>query len=206
LGEAEEIVGEHSSADEQLEPLSAFSQTTLHAASPEQDRDAALDAGAEALAFFESGTFLDRFALGGFLAAPLGDGDELDTCLLAGGEADGAVKAAVGAEPLGGLTKGLLMALECGFDVVLVGRVSIQHAVLSDEAASAFGQKHLVAKLDGLLSLAPFDQVSVAFKDGVNLLITGDLLCFEHPAAGLINDAVAQLAVVLDLFAERLNG
>ena len=129
---AQEIVGEHSGADEQLEPLLAFSQTTLHAPSPEQDRDAALDASPEALAFFESGTFLDRFSFGGFLSAALGNRDKFDAGLLAGHEVVGAVEAAVAGIEFRGLTKGLLMALERGFDVVLVGRVSFQHAVVSD--------------------------------------------------------------------------
>jgi hypothetical protein len=46
----------------------------------------------------------------------------------------------------------------------------------------------------------------VALKEGVDFLITGDLFSFEHAAAGLIDDAVAQLAVVLDFFAEGLDG
>ena len=106
---AQEIVGEHSGADEQLEPLLAFSQTTLHAPSPEQDRDAALNAGAEALAFFEGETFLDGCAFGSFLSAPLRDRDQFDARLLAGREIVGAVKTAVGAVEFRGLTKGLLM-------------------------------------------------------------------------------------------------
>ena len=179
----------------------AFSQTTLHAPSPKQHRDAALDAGAEALAFFEGRTFLERFSFGGFLSTPLGNADEFDAGLLAGGEVVGAVKAAVAAIEFRGLAEGLLMALERGFDVVLVGGVSFEHAVLSDQAAGAFGQKHLVAELDGLLSLAALDQVGVGFKDGVDFLITGDLLAFQHAAASLIDDAVAQLAVALDFFA-----
>jgi hypothetical protein len=202
----QEIVGEHGGADEKFEALSALGQTTLHATSPEQHRDAALDAGPEALSFFEGWTFLDRGSFGGFLSAPLGNTDEFDASLLAGGEGVGAVKAAVGAIELRGLTEGLLVMLERGCDVVFVGGVSFQHAVLSDQASGAFGEKDLVAELDGFLSLAPFDQVGVAFKDRIDFLITGDLLSFEHPAAGLIDDAVAQLAVVLDFFAERLDG
>jgi hypothetical protein len=206
LGNAEEIVGQDSGADEQLEPLPAFSQAALHAASPEQDRDAALNAGPEALAFFEGGAFLDGLAFRGFLSAPLRDGDEGDASLLAGGEIVGAVEAAVGAIDFRRPPEGLLMLLERGGDVVFVGRVSLQYPVLSDQAAGAFGQKDLVAELDGLLSLAALDQVGVAFKDGVEFLITGDLLAFQHPAAGLVQDAVAQLTVMLDVFAERLNG
>jgi hypothetical protein len=158
------------------------------------------------LSFLEGWTFLDGFSFRGFLSAPLRDGDELDASLLAGSEIVGAVAAAVGAIKFGGLAKGFLMVQERGFDVVLVGGVSFQHAVLSDQAAGAFGQKYLVAELDGFLSLAALDQVGVGFKDGVDFLITGDLLSFEHPAASLINDAVAQLAVVLDFLAERLDG
>ena len=118
---AQEIVGEHSGADEQIEVLSALSQTTLHATSPEQHRDAAFDAGAETLSLFESWTFLDGCSFGGFLSAPLGDTDEFDASLLAGGEGIGAVKAAVGAIELRGLSEGLLVMLERGFNVVFVG-------------------------------------------------------------------------------------
>ena len=98
------------------------------------------------------------------------------------------------------------MTLERGLDVVLIGRVSIQHAVLSDQAAGAFGQKDLVAELDRLLSLAALDQVGVALKNGVDFLIRRDLLAIQHAAASLIDDAVAQLAIVLDVFAEGLDG
>ena len=93
------------------------------------------------------------------------------------------------------------MVLERGLDVVLIGGVPFQHAVLSDQASGAFGQKDLVAELDGLLSLAPLDQVGVGFKDRVDFLVTGDLLGFQHAAASLIDDAVTQLAVGLDFFA-----
>ena len=68
----EENVGEHRGTDKQLKPLPAFSQTTLHAPSPEQDRDAALNARAEPLSFFEGGTVLDGGAFGGFVSAPRG--------------------------------------------------------------------------------------------------------------------------------------
>jgi hypothetical protein len=156
LGNAEEIVGEHGGADEQLEALSALGQTAFHAPSPEQHRDAAFDAGAEALAFFESWTFLDGFSFGSFLSAPLRDGDKLDAGLLAGSEIVGAIEAAVGAIKFGGLAKGFLMVQERGFDVVLVGGVSFQYAVLSDQAAGALGQKHLVAELEG--EQVPSDQ------------------------------------------------
>jgi hypothetical protein len=114
LGNAEEIVGEHGGADEQLEALSALGQTAFHAPSPEQHRDAAFDAGAEALAFFESWTFLDGFSFGSFLSAPLRDGDKLDAGLLAGSEIVGAIEAAVGAIKFGGLAKGFLMVQERG--------------------------------------------------------------------------------------------
>src|SRR6266481_5579859 len=56
---AQQIVGEHGGADEKFEALSALGQTALHATPSEQHRDAALDAGPEALSFFEGRTFLD---------------------------------------------------------------------------------------------------------------------------------------------------
>ena len=57
--------------------------------------------------------------------------------------------------------------------MVLVGRVSFQHAVLSDQAAGAFGQKDLVAELDGFLSLAPLDQRLVLIDEAGDLLEEG---------------------------------
>src|SRR5580704_5705764 len=66
-----QIVGEHRSADEQLEALAALGETALHAATAEQHGDAPLDAGPKALPVLEGGPLLDCFALGRPLAAAL---------------------------------------------------------------------------------------------------------------------------------------
>ena len=58
----------------------------------------------------------------------------------------------------------------------------------------------------GLSHLAALDQVGVRLEDRVDLLGVGDLLAFEHAAAGLVDDAICQAAIVLDLFAQRGDG
>jgi hypothetical protein len=73
------------------------------------------------------------------ISRSLGDGDDGDARLVTGGEIGGAVKTAVARIEFRGLTKGLLMALERGFDVVLVGRVSssTRYCVIKPRALSA---------------------------------------------------------------------
>lgn len=60
-----------------------FGETTLHATTAEQHRDAPLDAGSKALSFLESGTLLVGLAHGSFLPAALWDAHHLDAALLA---------------------------------------------------------------------------------------------------------------------------
>jgi hypothetical protein len=70
----QEVVGEHGRSNPQLETLSAFGETALHAATAEQHGDAPLDAGAKALAVLELPGLLIGLAFGRFGAAPLWDG------------------------------------------------------------------------------------------------------------------------------------
>jgi len=63
-----------------------------------------------------------------------------------------------------------------------------------------------VAKLDRFLYFAALDQIGVGFKDRIDLLVGWNLLALEHSAAGLIDDAVPELTVVLDHPAQLLNG
>src|SRR5207253_588545 len=68
---AHEVVGEDSGSNPQLEALGSLGEAALHAATSEQDRDAALDAGAKTLTFLELGALLAGFPFRRFLATAL---------------------------------------------------------------------------------------------------------------------------------------
>ncbi len=53
--------------------------------------------------------------------------------------------------------------------------------------------------------LAALDQIRVRLENGINLLRIGNLLSLEHPTAGLIDDAVTQSTVALDLLSQLLD-
>ncbi len=56
-----------------------------------------------------------------------------------------------------------------------------------------------MAKFLRSAGLAVPDQVGVGFEDGKHFLRVGNLLPFQHAAAGLIEDAFSQLAIVRNL-------
>src|SRR5207245_2227590 len=107
---------------------------------------------------------------------------------------------------LRGAAKGLPVALEGRRHVDLVGRVSLQHLVLRDQALRAFGEEDLMAELDRRTHLAAFDQVGMGLEDGIDLLAGGDLLTIEHATPRLVDDTISQPAKVLDLSAQFLDG
>jgi len=96
--------------------------------------------------------------------------------------------------PVRGVAEGFAVTLERRFDMDLVARVSRQHGILGDQTLSALGPKDCVAKLERGFHLAPLDQIGVGFQEGVDLLGAGDLLSLQHPAAGLTDHALSQLA------------
>ena len=83
--------------------------------------------------------------------------------------------------------------------MLFVNRISIQHFVLGDQAARAFGEEHLVAKLDRRLHLAALDEVGVGLEDRIDLFGRWYLLAVEHAAARLIDHTGSQATKVLDL-------
>src|SRR5882757_6638903 len=105
-----EVVGEHGRRDPQLESLSAFSETALHAATAEQHRDAPLDAGAKALAVLELPALLICLALGCFGAAALWDAHHLDAILFARRHVVLAEEPAIASIQVGSVAEGLLVA------------------------------------------------------------------------------------------------
>ena len=68
------------------------------------------------------------------------------------------------------------MALERRCDVDLVGRISGEHAVLSNQAAATLSKEHLVAELDGFQHRAPFDQIRMGFENRRELFLGGHVL------------------------------
>jgi len=89
--------------------------------------------------------------------------------------------------------------------VDVIGRITLKHAVLGDQTAGTFSEKDLVAKLDRFLHFPPLDQIGVGFKNRVDLLIGWNLFSLKHAAPALIDDAVAELAVVIDLSSKLAN-
>ena len=131
FGNLHQVVGQDGDADKHAEALFAASQTTFHAAAAEEHRNAAFDAGAEALRLFEIRTFFKRLTLGRFLSAALGNAGAADTGLAADLLVVRAIKATIRGEDFGSGTKCLSMSLQRGLHMVFIGRVSIQDTVLS---------------------------------------------------------------------------
>jgi hypothetical protein len=80
--------------------------------------------------------------------------------------------------------------------------IAIQHFILRDQAARAFGEEHLVAEFDRRLHLAALDKVRVGIKDLIELLSSWNLLAAKHTVARLINHSNSKIAKVLDLLAK----
>src|SRR6266576_1066429 len=85
--------------------------------------------------------------------------------------------------------------------MLFVDGISVQLVILRDQAARAFGEEDLVAKLDRRLHLAALDEVRVGLKNRIELLDSWNLLAVEHTAARLIRHTNSQSTKVLDLLA-----
>src|ERR1700752_3040524 len=85
--------------------------------------------------------------------------------------------------------------------MLFVDGISVQHFILRDQAACAFGEEDLVAELDRRLHLTALDEVRVGLKNRIELLDRWNLLAVEHTATRLINHPVSQATKVLDLLA-----
>jgi hypothetical protein len=148
------------------------------------------------LPFLKLRTLFEGFPLSGPFSTSLGNTDEL--YLLASLAVLIAEKPSVRAVQSWSKTKGLLMTLERRRDLEVIGGITLKDIVLSDQTSGTFSEKDLVAKLDRFLHFPPLDQIGVSFKNRVDLLIGWNLLFLKHAAAALIDDALAELAVVLD--------
>ena len=205
MSDVHEVVSKHSGADQHLKALRSLGQTALHTAAAKEHGDAALNACAEALSFLELWALFERFALGAPFPTALRNADELHSAILACFDVLSAEKAAVATVPMGSQTESLLMTLQRRFDMDVIGGITFKHAVLGDQTAGTFSEKDLVAKLDRLLYFSALDQISVGFKDRVDFLLGWNLLSLEHAPAALIDDAGAELAVVIDLSSQLAN-
>src|SRR5258705_12594272 len=78
--------------------------------------------------------------------------------------------------------------------MLFVDRISVQHFILRDQAARAFGEEDLVAELDWRLHLAALDEVGMGFENRIELLDRWNLLAVEHTAARPGLEHVAHLA------------
>ena len=205
LGNDHQVVGQHGSAHQQLESLAPLRQAAFHATTPEQNRDAPFDASPETLALLEDGTVLESLPLRSLLTTALGNTDDLYSRTPAQLNILFAEETTVQAAQFGTTPECLLVPIQRGFDLVLVGRISLQDSVLGDQTASTFSQKDFVPKFNVLENLPPLDQIRVRFENREDLLRIGDGLSFQHAAARLLDHPVGQAHVMLDLSAQRLD-
>src|SRR5438093_777755 len=83
------------------------------------------------------------------------------------------------------------MSFETGFPLLFIFWVTVQDAVVTDDAAIYFVEPDLVTILHGVQFLATADDVRVRLKDTHEFLTSRHLLLFEHAADGLINHLLA---------------
>src|SRR5207244_5554031 len=124
----------------------SLGETSLHAATSEQHRDAPLDAGAKALALLEVRALLVGFALRTSLAAALRNAHDLDAITLARCQVLFAEEAAIRAIQFRDPTKGLPMVPKGRSHMDFVGRVSLHHLVLRDQPSPPLAPTALIAQ------------------------------------------------------------
>ena len=195
LSDDHEVVGEDRNADKHVEPFAPFLRTSPHTAAAQQDRDAPFDSGSEPLSLAEGSTLLMGLALGCFLPSALGKALVDDTLGPAQVDVRGTVEAAISGVQLRSRAEDPLVVRQRGPYMSLVRGIAIQDVVFGDQTDRAFRQEDLVAELDRPLSLAPFDAIRVGLEDREDLVFVGNLLAFEHSAAGLIDNAIGEAAV-----------
>src|SRR6516165_2530023 len=92
-GDAQEVIGQHRGAHQNLEAIASFCPAAFHSSAAEQHGDAPLDADAKALALFELRAALHNVLLRALLATALRDAYLTHSGLLAVVHMVGAVKA-----------------------------------------------------------------------------------------------------------------
>ena len=177
----------------------------VHAATAHQHRDATLDAGAKALALLELRRPFIGLALRRFGAATLRNANRLDGAAHAGRHVLLAEEAAIGAIKVRRTAEGAAMEPERRRHVNFVGRVSLQHLILGNQAFGAFGEKYLVTEFRWRAHLATLDQIGMGLEDRIDLLGRGHLFAIEHAAARLRDHPRAEIAIMRDLIAQGLD-
>jgi hypothetical protein len=200
-----EIVRKHSGSHQEFKSLTTFSQATFHATPAEENGDSAFNTGTETLAILEGWTFFVGLLGLRFFPAALRDAHKLDTSFRAMFDIPFAEKSSIGTVNLGHITERFPVAFQRGFDVGVILGIPIEHLVLRDQAAGAFRDVDFMAEFHWLQDLASFDQVSVRFKYGKDLLLIQHLLFIKHPSSCLINDTVPKAAIMVDLFSNRFD-
>src|SRR5665811_662362 len=112
-------------------------------------------------AVLELPALLIGFALGRFVAAPLWDAHHLDALLFARRHIPFAEEAAIRSIHSGDVAEGLLVAFERDHDMLFIDGIAVQHFILRDQAARAFGKEDLVSEFDRRLHLAALDEVGM---------------------------------------------
>ncbi len=107
----------------------------------------------------------ETLALRRLAAAALWNAHRRDSAAHAGGNALLAKEAAIGAIEVRGTAKDATVTLERRRHMNLVGNVSLEHIILGDQSLGAFGEKHLVAELDGRAHFTALDQVGMWLED-----------------------------------------
>src|SRR5258708_32915581 len=102
---------------------------------------------------------------------------------------------------LGTSSEGLLVAFQRNNHVPFVAGISVQHFILCDQAARAFGEEDFVAELDRRLHLAAPDEISMGLENRIDLLGSWNLFAVENAAARLIDHTGSEATKVLDLLA-----
>ena len=140
-------------------------QATLHASAAEQDGDGAFDASAEALSRLEVATVFESLTLSGFLSATLRNARTVDTRFAAGLLVGGVIKATIRGKDLGGMTESFLVSLQARLHMIFIRRVSVQDAVLRDQALRALSQEDFMTELDGFVDLSSLNEIGMWFED-----------------------------------------
>ena len=163
-GNDHEIVCENCDSHQQFKSLSAFSKEALHAATAEEDGDASFNAGTESLGLLEGWAFLIGCLGRRFFPATLGNAYKFYTGVFTMLDIGLTEKSPVATVEFRSLTKRFLVTLQRGFDVDIVGWISIEHLILSDQTAGALGKVYFVAEFHWLQDFAPLDQVRVRLE------------------------------------------
>src|SRR4030067_502297 len=158
-----------------------------------------LASGDKPLAAFVCFTRL-RFVTG------LGQDDAFDAHVLSQLFVARRIEAAVGAGLLGWMLEELLMCLQAWLPLLCVGRIALQNAIVTDDAAVHFVEPDFVTVFHGVRFLAAADNVCVRFKDADDFLLRRNLLVLKDAPLGLADYSFGERDEVLQRANQALGG